>query len=205
MAVTKDHCRFCFDVLLAHLTHDPASAAAPVSFDDSVEYPLFVTWDKRDRYGELQLRGCIGNFSPMRLSTGLRDYALTSALHDSRFPPIALRELPLLSCSVSLLIDFESARDYMDWELGTHGVWIEFRLPGGARKTATFLPQIAVEQGWSKLQTIDHLLRKGGYNLNITDDVRRSIKLTRYRSQKADLLYEEYVAMRGTAPLLLGK
>lgn len=35
--------------------------------------------------------------------TGLREYALTSALKDSRFPPIAREEFPKLTVSVSIL------------------------------------------------------------------------------------------------------
>lgn len=40
---------------------------------------LFVTWNTSARIrpgGKPKLRGCIGNFSPMPLSKGLRDYAL---------------------------------------------------------------------------------------------------------------------------------
>jgi AMMECR1 domain-containing protein len=69
-----------------------------------------VTWDKDD-----QLRGCIGNFSAMPLARGLAEYALTSALRDSRFAPISAAELPRLSCHVSLLTQFEPAADYLDW------------------------------------------------------------------------------------------
>ncbi|KAJ1770621.1 hypothetical protein LPJ77_005291 [Coemansia sp. RSA 2523] len=189
---TKQHCAYCFSVLLAQLQHTTFDVAP--TFDTSTEYPLFVTWNKQGSDGQEQLRGCIGNFSPMNLATGLREYAITSAFHDTRFSPIRAREVPQLSCSVSLLTDFEDANGYLDWKVGTHGVWIEFRLRG-RRTTATFLPEIAEEQGWSKKETIDHLLRKGGFELPITDDVRSSIKLTRYQSKKQHLSYAEYVEM----------
>ncbi|MCH88468.1 AMMECR1 family, partial [Trifolium medium] len=39
-----------------------------------------------------------------------------SALRDRRFPPIEARELPLLECTVSILTDYETANDYLDWE-----------------------------------------------------------------------------------------
>ncbi|KAJ2761190.1 hypothetical protein H4S06_001335 [Coemansia sp. BCRC 34490] len=212
---TKEHCAYCFDVLLAQLSKPSTASGAPrASFGNkSKEYPLFVTWQKRgprtsgssddDDDGEERLRGCIGNFSPMRLDSGLREYALASALNDTRFRPVALSEVPLLSCAVSLLTDFEEAGDCMDWEVGVHGVWIEFCVPGrsGPRKrTATFLPEIAREQGWSKAETIAQLLRKGGYDGPIAtsdgDEVRRSIRLTRYQSQKARLSYDEYAVLR---------
>ena len=59
-------------------------------------------------------------------------------------------------------------------------------------KTATYLPEVASEQGWSKHEAIDSLLRKGGYKELITQEMRQSIKLTRYRSEKCSLTYEEY-------------
>ncbi|KAI9504919.1 hypothetical protein GGI25_001718 [Coemansia spiralis] len=196
MAATNEHCAYCFDVLAAYLKGTSPSTVT-ASFDGKdKEYPLFVTWEKRSSSGDDRLRGCIGNFSPMRLDSGLREYALTSALRDTRFHPISLSELPKLTCSVSLLTDFEDAIDYMDWDIGTHGVWLEFRTPGGRKRTATFLPEIAKEQGWSKIETIDHLLRKGGYELTITPEFRESTKLTRYQSQKAYLPYSEYLDMR---------
>lgn len=62
--------------------------------------------------------------------------------------------------------------------------------------TATYLPQIAPEQGWDKLETIDSAIRKAGWNGKITDDLRRSIKLRRYQSAKCSVTWEEYVEWR---------
>ncbi len=39
--------------------------------------PLFVTWNKDTRQGDLRLRGCIGTLEPRHLHTALKDYALT--------------------------------------------------------------------------------------------------------------------------------
>lgn len=80
----------------------------------------------------------------------------------------------------------------MDWVLGVHGIRIEFLNERGMKRTATYLPQVATEQGWDQTQTIDSLLRKGGYRASITPEVRRSIKLTRYRSQEIHMTYNEY-------------
>jgi len=35
--------------------------------------------------------------------------------------------------------------------------------------------------GWDKIQTIDSLLRKGGFKGTVTPEVRRSIRLVRYQ------------------------
>ncbi|XP_051256639.1 AMME syndrome candidate gene 1 protein isoform X2 [Dicentrarchus labrax] len=118
------------------------------------------------------------------------------ALKDSRFPPMTRDELPRLFCSVSLLTNFEDVGDYLDWEVGVHGIRIEFFNEKGSKRTATYLPEVAKEQGWDHIQTIDSLLRKGGYKAPITNDFRKTIKLTRYRSEKMTMGYAEYIAHR---------
>ncbi|XP_017461653.1 PREDICTED: AMME syndrome candidate gene 1 protein-like, partial [Rhagoletis zephyria] len=166
--------------------------------------PLFVTWkighDKR-------LRGCIGTFNAIPLHTGLRDYALSSALRDSRFKPIGKEEFNKLHVCVSLLLNFEDGNDYLDWAVGVHGIRIEFRNENGSKRTATYLPEVAAEQNWNHLQTIDSLLRKGGYRGVITDSVRKDIRLTRYTSEKIAVSYQDYYNfwVSSTEPLLNGK
>ncbi|XP_075018545.1 nuclear protein AMMECR1 isoform X4 [Calonectris borealis] len=111
MVVSAEMCCFCFDVLYCHL-YGYQPPRSPRFTNDP--YPLFVTWKiGRDK----RLRGCIGTFSAMNLHSGLREYTLTSALKDSRFPPMTRDELPRLFCSVSLLTNFEDVCDYMDWEV----------------------------------------------------------------------------------------
>uniref|UniRef100_A0A7M4EQB2 AMMECR nuclear protein 1 n=1 Tax=Crocodylus porosus TaxID=8502 RepID=A0A7M4EQB2_CROPO len=190
MVVSAEMCCFCFDVLYCHL-YGYQPPRSPRFTNDP--YPLFVTWKiGRDK----RLRGCIGTFSAMNLHSGLREYTLTSALKDSRFPPMTRDELPRLFCSVSLLTNFEDVCDYLDWEVGVHGIRIEFINEKGSKRTATYLPEVAKEQGWDHIQTIDSLLRKGGYKAPITNEFRKSIKLTRYRSEKMTMSYTEYLAHR---------
>ncbi|KAI8090053.1 AMMECR1 domain-containing protein [Halteromyces radiatus] len=202
--VSENHCFYCFDVLEAFLENKPIPKA---SFPDDA-YPLFITWHSKFK-GHRELRGCIGNFHPLPLRKGLQQYALTSALNDRRFSPIELTEMPHLDCAVSLLTDFELAKDYLDWDIGKHGIWIEFSLVDddddnnilyGRRRrrssktttTATYLPEVIGEQGWTKEEAIDSLLRKGGYHRHITEAKRKSIILTRYQSQKITRTYADY-------------
>ncbi|KAF3841352.1 hypothetical protein F7725_007214 [Dissostichus mawsoni] len=169
MVVSAEMCCFCFDVLYCHL-YGYQPPRTPRFTNDP--YPLFVTWKiGRDK----RLRGCIGTFSAMNLHSGLREYTLTR----QPLPPMTRDELPRLFCSVSLLTNFEDVGDYLDWE-----------------RTATYLPEVAKEQGWDHIQTIDSLLRKGGYKAPITNDFRKTIKLTRYRSEKLTMGYAEYIAHR---------
>ena len=46
--------------------------------------------------------------------------------------------------------------------------------------------------GWDIVQTIDSLLRKGGYRGIINNDVRKNLRLTRYKSEKITIGYGEY-------------
>ena len=70
-----------------------------------------------------------------------------SAMKDSRFNPVSREELARLHVSVSILCHFEDAADFLDWEIGIHGIRIEFYNERGARKTATYLPEVPSEQG----------------------------------------------------------
>ena len=47
----------------------------------------------------------------MLLGAGLA----SSAFHDSRFKPLVREEVPLLSCAVSLLVNYEDAANAFDW------------------------------------------------------------------------------------------
>jgi AMMECR1 domain-containing protein len=44
--------------------------------NEMIDSPLFVTWKKRDKHGDNQLRGCIGTFKAWKLHEGLKHFAL---------------------------------------------------------------------------------------------------------------------------------
>ncbi|KAH9947253.1 AMMECR1 domain-containing protein [Amylocystis lapponica] len=218
-----EHCFHAFDTLYCALTsHKPLSPKFP-----DEKYPLFVTWNTRSsRPGRApRLRGCIGNFEPLPLREGLAEYALISAFQDSRFRKIDESELPSLECGISLLTDFADGASYLDWTIGVHGIHISFPHPSllpastspstapsplsssstlPTRSTlkhsfsATYLPEIAPEQGWDKIETVDSAIRKAGWSGAITEDVRRSVKLRRYQSRKCTVGWDEYVQWRTT-------
>lgn len=188
------HCAFCWDALVAHL--GGVSAPSP-DFDDA-KCALFVTWTKAGAWGGRsggQLRGCIGTLEPRRLHTALKDYALTSALRDSRFAPVELREVSRLSCSVSLLSCFEDAADWQDWVVGRHGLIVEFTDPAmQCKRSATFLPEVAADQGWSTRECIEALVRKAGYAGRPSEELLASLKVRRYQSSKASLSFADWQA-----------
>ncbi|KAL2171453.1 hypothetical protein VTG60DRAFT_2860 [Thermothelomyces hinnuleus] len=179
----------------AEAGQDVAAAAAAAS--QITESPLFVTWNTVSSRagGGHSLRGCIGTFEPQELDEGLSSYALISALQDTRFRPIAARELPSLEVAVTLLTDFEDAADPMDWELGTHGLRISFH-HHGRRYGATYLPDVAVEQGWTKEETLVSLMRKAGWVGKKDRWTEIQLNVVRYQGKKESLGYAEFKRWR---------
>jgi len=178
---------YCFDVLHANLQNTELPKTP--NFTNEA-FPLFVTWKVGK---DLRLRGCMGTFNSLHLHAGLREYSVTSAFKDSRFPPIGREEFSKLVVSVSILVHFEEAATYLDWEVGVHGIRIEFNNERGYKRTATYLPEVSAEQGWDQTETIDSLLRKGGWKGEVTGELRSSLKLTRYQSEKVSVSYTDYV------------
>ncbi|KAL9109647.1 MAG: hypothetical protein Q9227_005684 [Pyrenula ochraceoflavens] len=160
------------------------SSAASRSLSSS--YPLFVTWNtiSRSNPSHKSLRGCIGTFEAQPLEHALQTYAITSALEDTRFNPIPATLLPSLSCSVTLLANFTACNDAVDWTIGVHGLRISF-VYRGKRHGATYLPDVAVEQGWTKEETLESLMRKAGWdgNSSVTGVARRLLRTSTARSE----------------------
>ncbi len=103
----------------------------------------FVTLKTRGR-----LRGCIGQFtSDEPLWKTVQAVAVSSAKEDPRFAGNRLTpdELKELELDISVLSPLRRIEDPLDFELGKHGVYIKRGYHSGC-----FLPQVAVETGWSK-------------------------------------------------------
>ena len=154
----KNFCIFCFDTLLAQLKQDTLPTLSEKYV--KLKFPLFVTWTTGK---EKDLRGCIGTFAEEELGLNLGKYALISSLKDTRFRPIKIDEVPNLNVAVSLLTTFEQAKDPEDWEVGKHGIQIAFEL-NGRSYGGTFLPEVASEQGWDRMETLKYLVKKAGNN-----------------------------------------
>lgn len=138
---------------------------------------------------------------------------LSRAFDDTRFNPIPQSLLPSLSCSLTLLGTFEPCTDALDWTLGTHGIRISF-IHRGRRYGATYLPDVAVEQGWTKEETVESLMRKAGWDGGAGGVARRLLRTgasssgtkpweqvsdfrtVRYQGLKASASYEEWQEWR---------
>eukprot|EP00527_Entomoneis_sp_CCMP2396_P008826 CAMPEP_0198143790 /NCGR_PEP_ID=MMETSP1443-20131203/10406_1 /TAXON_ID=186043 /ORGANISM="Entomoneis sp., Strain CCMP2396" /LENGTH=182 /DNA_ID=CAMNT_0043807077 /DNA_START=70 /DNA_END=615 /DNA_ORIENTATION=- len=157
-------CFHCFDTLLQNLRlsypqlhsvlqaqnkNEKPSFLADLG-KEGVKCPMFVTWEKKREQSlddVYDLRGCIGSLSPLPVATALTKYALISALQDTRFNPIHPSELPMLRVAVSLLVKYEPCQTAYDWTVGIHGIIIQFTVDGTSY-SATYLPEVAQEQGW---------------------------------------------------------
>jgi len=183
--------RYCFDVLLAELKKEPMPIVPSSTVD--ISSPLFVTWKKVADSGGLELRGCIGNFGSLPLVTALKEYSLVSSMRDSRFKPIRLDEVPALHVGLSFLQNFEYADDIYDWNIGVHGIQITFNDLQGKTRSATYLPEVTLEQRWSKREAVESLVRKAGFRGDIDNALLGTISLERYQSVKASMSYEQYL------------
>ena len=123
-------------------------------------------------------------------------YALISALQDDRFDPVDLTEVKHLHVGVSLLVNFTPISDPLAWEVGKHGIEIEFTAPSGSRTySGTFLPEVAAEEKWDQKTTLEYLIRKAGYRGGL-DNLAGRINTKTYESLKIKMSYDEYTIYR---------
>jgi len=118
----------------------------------------FVTLRK---HGDL--RGCIGRFDATEpLYKVVQQMAVASSTQDSRFSPVQPAEVKELEIEISVLTPMKKISSIDEIVLGKHGIYIR---KGG--RTGTFLPQVAMETGWSKEEFLGHCARdKAGLGWN---------------------------------------
>lgn len=125
------------------------------------KYGVFVTLKK---YGEL--RGCIGHIIPrVSIFEGVIENTMNSSSHDWRFSPVEALEIPDITIEISVLSQIMKIKSPEDFMVGKQGILIR---KGSA--SAVFLPQVAVEQGWGKDETLCQLCQKAGLSPNAWKD-----------------------------------
>ncbi len=110
-----------------------------------------------------ELRGCIGRFNPdIPLYKVVQEMAVSSATKDTRFSPVLASELPSLTIEISVLTPLKRIRSPEEIVLGKHGIYIKKGFSSG-----TYLPQVAIETGWSVEDFLGHCARdKAGIGWN---------------------------------------
>lgn len=184
---TKLMCMSAFSAIITTLNSDlpiPSLPTLPLQ-----KAGLFITWTvpRSTNPSSYTLRGCIGTLSPASLQTAIPRYARQAAFHDARFAPIAQSELSGLVVAVSVLSAFERVPTVYDWVVGLHGIVLE--LPGGL--SATYLPEVALEQGWGKEKCLRSLAEKAGFRGGLVAISRGT--LTTFRSSKTTATFPEYL------------
>lgn len=138
--------------IAAGLAGEPASPDA-ASLPEALRVPaaVFVSLHLRG-----DLRGCIGSLAPEApMAEAVAHNACLAAFEDPRFAPLTPAEFPHLEIEISVLGPFEPC-DPEGIVIGRDGLMIR----KGAR-SGVFLPQVAVEWGWSREEYLDRLCQKG--------------------------------------------
>lgn len=105
-----------------------------------------------------RLRGCIGSIighEPLWMN--IWRMARAAALEDPRFPPLSTEELEKIEISISVLDELSPCPDISAIEVGKHGLLLQY-----AGRSAVFLPQVPLEQGWGRTAYLENLCRKAG-------------------------------------------
>jgi len=117
---------------------------------------VFVTLTNQGR-----LRGCVGYVEGARpLADLVPELAVSAALHDGRFEPVAGPEVATLHIEVSVLTPphpLPQPIDPSDVEIGRHGL---IARRGG--RSGLLLPQVAPEWGWGPRELLDRTCEKAG-------------------------------------------
>ena len=108
----------------------------------------FVTLNEKG-----ELRGCIGNLTGNQaIYLTVRDMAVEAAVNDPRFSPLKLTELNNINIEISVLSPLEKVDSYQKIQMGKHGVLVRKGINSGV-----FLPQVAMETGWSREEFLNYL------------------------------------------------
>lgn len=110
----------------------------------------FVTLHENGR-----LRGCIGHLvGDYPLYKMVEEMAISAAMHDPRFYPVAPEELANINIEISVLSPLHKITDTSEIVLGKHGILIQ-----QGHSSGVFLPQVATETGWTLDEFLGHCSR----------------------------------------------
>lgn len=101
------------------------------------------------------LRGCIGRFvADEPLYAIVQKMAIAAATEDQRFPVVEKLEMDEIELEISVLTPLQKIESIDEIEMGRHGIYIKKGFASG-----TFLPQVAIETGWTKEEFLGYCSR----------------------------------------------
>lgn len=210
--------KYCFYILNTKITNEKIDNKLWICLPKHIFVDgLFVTLTNVNNN---ELRSCLGTLNKINLIIGLKDFILGQ---DPRFKPIVDAEISNLKFSISILYGFEDANSPEDWEIGKHGIEIYYTEPEQENKVdysdeinpvliyptietkikrGVFLPEVAVENKYTKIVTIKHLFIKIGIvstteefdKLNINDNLLKNTTFVKFKIIKIEGSYKEIVS-----------
>jgi uncharacterized protein (TIGR00296 family) len=155
------------------------------------KYGVFVTLNVQNVDGN-HLRGCIGYIEPkFSLFDAIHRVSVSSAIEDSRFPPVTLEEMDNIVIELSILtppklIEVSDPKDYIEKiVIGRDGLIAEKGMRRGL-----LLPQVPVEhdRNWDVVTFLEHTCNKAW----LPSEAWRDLKGTKIYSFQAILFEEEF-------------
>lgn len=118
----------------------------------------FVTLKKKGR-----LRGCIGFIEPLLpLYQTVIQAAIYAAHKDQRFPPVSPDEIKHLDIEISVLSPLKKIHNHRLIKVGKHGL-----LVSKGNRSGLLLPQVPVENNWSRDTFLQQACLKAGLPQNV--------------------------------------
>lgn len=145
-----------------------SSAVIEKSIPDVSSYPPALRVSRGafvSLYRAGRLRGCLGQVeNPGPLAELVAHTAVHAALHDPRFPPVEIDEIPALGIEISVLSPLELvAPDAIANAtaaaviVGQHGLMVIQK-----RRKGLLLPQVATDRRWSSQRFLEETCAKAG-------------------------------------------
>lgn len=108
-----------------------------------------------------QLRGCIGRMrSELPLDETISEMALAAAFEDPRFDPVSRAEIADITIEITVLGIPRKIASAEEIIVGNHGIYIIAK-----GRSGVLLPQVATENGWNRLEFLNHVCLKAGLPL----------------------------------------
>ena len=181
-------CVFVFEVVIQNFTKIETPIIFPEIFNTQ-KYPVLVSWYTGD---EQKFRGSMGSFDSDFLEKNLRKFAMASAFHDPNYPPIDENEVPALNCVITILVNFQDAKDCYDWDVRRNGIQISFE-ENGRHYTNTLPdePYNPDDPNLDKKKILQELIKKAGYDGKL-EAIESKIKTRRYQRIKTSMNFHDY-------------
>jgi AmmeMemoRadiSam system protein B/AmmeMemoRadiSam system protein A len=153
----KELLRLAYSTVNLYIKENKLPEYKPNSSTISQNCGAFVTLTKHG-----QLRGCIGFIEPvLPLHQAVMQASVYAACRDSRFPPVTRDELDDLKVEISVLTPLRKIDNPKGVTVGKHGLVI---VKDG--KKGLLLPQVAVENNWTRETYLERTCLKAGLPKN---------------------------------------